>query len=90
MLDRIESVHANIVETNGAIDILSPTSLVTQLLEVRRTFALVLDGLQKHSDQNRKQPAIAIKLARAADSKCWKALVLLIGAELAGWTFVRN
>ena len=34
--------------------------------------------------------AIAVKLARTADSKCWKALVLLIGAELAGWTFVRN
>ena len=49
-----ESVHANVVETNRAIDILSATGLVTQLLEIRRTLALVFKGLQKHPDHNGK------------------------------------
>ncbi len=41
-----EHVHANVVQTNGTVDILSATCVVTQLLEVWWTLALILKSYQ--------------------------------------------
>ncbi len=76
------NTHADVVETDGSIDVESQVVCVGKLFEVRRSFALVWSNVGKHAAMTGKIRTISVELTRTSDSKYVEASVLLVGAKL--------